>query len=130
MQYMFENKGKWIKQILEDDKEYFVVNINKPYSKPYWVKHFNPAKHVIYKPDWPVQGNSIRTLHKTNNTIEPVKQSTNKIKSKEQIDIENKLKEAYKLYHINGAKKSSIYWSNIVKLMKQLENIRRRQNEI
>lgn len=124
MQYIFENKNKWLKQIQEESKEYFVVLKNNPHSKPHWVKQFNPDKHILYKPDWPVQGEPIRIAHKPINTIEPAEQSNANIKSKEQIDLEDKIKEAYKLYYINGAKKDSIYWNNIVKLMKRLDNVR------
>lgn len=47
-----------------------------------------------------------------------------KQKSKEQLDLEAQLKRAYQVFNINGAKKNSIYWNNIVELMKKLDKFR------
>lgn len=54
-------------QMHESDKEYYVVSKDNPNSKPYWVKKFNPDKHVLYKPDWPMQSKSTHAVQDSTN---------------------------------------------------------------
>lgn len=53
-----------------------------------------------------------------------IKAMSKKQKSKEQLDLEEQLSNAYKKFNLNGAKKDSIYWKEIVDIMNKLDKFR------
>lgn len=96
----FENKGKWLNQI----KEHKQLSL------------FDKSTQVTLDLALP------EFISKELPSLAPV--LSKKQKSKEQLDLEKQLKQQYHLFHINGAKKTSIYWNNIKELMKKLDKFK------